>query len=59
MALLVSEINPDIIRLLGRWRSDCMLLYLHMQAGVLTADLSSRMVRANYTLSHYNKVPMY
>ena len=59
MALIVSKIDPDIIRLLGRWRSDCMLRYLHMQAGVLTTDLSSRMVRADYTLSHYNKVPMY
>ena len=31
MALLSSGITTDIIRLIGRWRSDEMLCYLHLQ----------------------------
>jgi hypothetical protein len=32
MALLCAKVDPDIIRLLGRWQSDQMLRYLHLQA---------------------------
>ena len=31
MALLIACINTDIIHLIGRWRSDEMLRYLHLQ----------------------------
>ena len=31
-ALLVANVDPDVIRLLGRWRSDEMLRYLHVSA---------------------------
>jgi hypothetical protein len=32
MALLNGGVDTDIIRLIGRWRSDKMLRYLHVQA---------------------------
>ena len=32
MALLCAKVDPDIIKLIGRWRSDQMLRYLHLQA---------------------------
>lgn len=32
MALLCAKVDPDVIKLVGRWRSDQMLRYLHLQA---------------------------
>lgn len=32
MALLVAEVDPDIIQILGRWRPDEMFHYLHLSA---------------------------
>jgi hypothetical protein len=32
MALLCAQVDSDVIKLLGRWRSDEMLRYLHLQA---------------------------
>jgi hypothetical protein len=32
MALLCSQVDSDVIKLLGRWHSDQMLRYLHLQA---------------------------
>ena len=32
MALITARIDSDLIRLLGRWQSDAMLRYLHVQA---------------------------
>jgi len=44
MALLCASVDTDIIRLIGRWRSDEMFRYLHTQAAPLTTNLSRRMV---------------
>ena len=44
MALLCASVDTDIIRLIGRWRSDEMFRYLHTQAAPLTKNLSRRMV---------------
>lgn len=58
-ALLLAKIDPDIIRLIGRWRSDEMLRYLHVQAAPLMAQYSRRMLDAgNYTLIPNQTVPM-
>jgi hypothetical protein len=46
MALLCGRVDTSIIHLVGRWRSDVMLRYLHLQAGALTNNLSSTMLRA-------------
>ena len=52
-ALLLANVDGDIIRLIGRWRSDEMLRYLHTQAAPLMADYASRMLKA----ADYNMIP--
>ena len=57
-ALLLSGVDSDIIRLIGRWRSDEMIRYLHVQAAPLMAGYSARMVQAsNYRLIPNREVP--
>jgi hypothetical protein len=51
MALLCAEVDTDKNRLLGRWHSDEMLRYLHIQAYPLTATFSSQMLQhGNFAL---------
>ena len=51
MALLCAHVDSDTIRLLGRWRSDEMLRYLHVQAQPIMHRFSQRMLQAgNYTM---------
>ena len=58
-ALLLAKVDSDIIRLIGRWRSDEMLRYLHVQAAPLMAQYSRRMLEAGtYTLIPNQTVPM-
>jgi hypothetical protein len=45
MALLCANVDSDKIRLLGRWRSDEMLRYLHIQAFPIVQPLAHLMVR--------------
>jgi hypothetical protein len=45
MALLCTSVDTDKIRLLGRWRSDEMLHYLHVQAFPIIASLASQMLQ--------------
>jgi hypothetical protein len=57
MALLCADVDLDHIRLLGRWRSDEMLRYLHVQAFPIVAPLAEQMVRHGfYTLIPNNRV---
>ena len=58
MALLVSKVDPDIIRLLGRWRSDEMLRYLHLSAEPVMRDFAKRMLQAEYNMTPSQLVPM-
>ena len=52
MAMLCDGIDSNKIKLLGRWKSDEMLKYLHIQAEPLYRDLSARMLRGgNYTFA--------
>jgi hypothetical protein len=57
MALLLAQVDPDVIRLTGRWRSDEMLHYLHVQAYPLMRDYSHRMLL--YTLTPNHLVPQW
>ncbi|KAL3810349.1 hypothetical protein ACHAXA_003078 [Cyclostephanos tholiformis] len=58
MALLLAQVDPDVIRLIGRWRSDEMLRYLHVQAYPLMRDYARRMLSsADYTLIPNHLVP--
>ena len=45
MALLCGGIDGDRIRLIGRWRSDEMYRYLHVQAAPVMTGLSAAMLR--------------
>jgi len=45
MALLCANVDTDVIRLVGRWKSDEMLRYLHVQALPHTSRLAADMVR--------------
>merc|ERR1711884_817187 len=42
MDLYHSKVSPLTIRLLGRWNSDAMLDYLHVQAEPVMRDLASK-----------------
>ena len=59
-ALLCGGVDTDIIRLLGRWRSDEMLRYLHTQAGPVLRDFSRKMLAGgSFTLIPNQQVPTY
>jgi hypothetical protein len=59
MALLCAEVDTDIIRLIGRWRSDEMLRYLHVQAEPVMRGFAPRMLAAEFTLLPNSTVPMH
>jgi hypothetical protein len=51
MAILCAKVDTDMIRLLGRWHSNKMLRYLHVQSFPLLAPLSQQMLRhGHFTL---------
>lgn len=57
-ALLLAKVDPDVIRLIGRWRSDEKLRYLHVQAYPLMQDYSRKMLTSGmYTLIPNHLVP--
>ena len=58
MTLLVAEVDPDIIQILGRWRSHEMFRHLHLSAGPIMKDFASRILRADYTLAPSQLVPV-
>jgi hypothetical protein len=59
MALLCAQVDSDVIRLLGRWRSDEMLRYLHVQAEPVMRDFARRMlVGGSFTLLPNQTVPI-
>ena len=45
MALLCAQVDVDIIKLVGRWKSDAIFRYLHAQALPLVANLAPQMVK--------------
>jgi len=58
MALLCTNVDTDRIRLLGRWRSDEMLRYLHVQAYPVVASLAPAMLRhGHFTLIQNQIIP--
>ena len=57
-ALLCANIDTDIIRLLGRWRSDEMLRYLHLQAAPVMKNFARAMLSGGtFTLIPNQLVP--
>ena len=60
MALLCSGVENYIISLIGRWRSDKMLRYIHVQAAPIMRNFSKLMIsHGNYNLLPHNEVPIY
>ena len=60
MALLCSGVDKDIISLIGRWRSDEMMRYLHVQAEPIMRNFSKLMIsHGNYNLLPHTDVPLY
>ena len=60
MALLCSGVDTNIISLIGRWRSDEMLRYLHVKADPIMRKYSKLMIiHGNYNLLPHNEVPIY
>ena len=51
MALLNERVDRNVIQLIGRWKSDAMLRYLHIQAHNLMSGFSSLMLEGgNFAL---------
>jgi hypothetical protein len=51
MALLLAKVDTDIIRLVGHWRSDEMLRYLHLQVQPVMHNFARLMLHGgNYNL---------
>jgi hypothetical protein len=60
MALLCSSVDSHIIRLLGRWQSDVMMRYLHLQAQPVMRGFARLMLQGgDYTLHPGEAVPMH
>jgi hypothetical protein len=58
MALLCAKVDTDVIQLLGRWRSDIMLRYLHVQAQPVMRNFARLMVQGGqFTLLPGQDVP--
>ena len=58
MALLCGHIDFDVIKLLGRWHSDAMLRYLHVQAQPIIQQLAVKMYNhGRYTFTPTDTVP--
>jgi hypothetical protein len=50
MALMYGKVDTDHIRMLGRWHSDAMMRYLHMQARLVVGGYAAVMFnRGTYT----------
>jgi hypothetical protein len=56
--MLCARIDTDTIRLIGRWRSDAMLRYLHLQALPHTGTIAASMVtRGTFTYRPHEDLP--
>ena len=58
MALLCGNIDTDVIKLVGRWKSDAIFRYLHAQALPVITDLARTMLKhGRFTLLPGSNVP--
>lgn len=59
MALLCANVDTDRIQLIGRWRSDEMLRYLHVQAEPVMRNFAARMLQGgHFSLLPNHDVPL-
>ena len=60
MALLYSGVDTHIISLIGHWRSNGIMRYLHVQDETIMRNYSKLMIKhGNYKLLPHNAVPVY
>jgi hypothetical protein len=57
MALLCGGIDRDLAQLFGRWKSDAMLVYLHVQAVPIVTRLTQAMVQGGFTMKSPRTLP--
>ena len=58
MALLCGNVDTDVIKLVGRWKSDAIFRYLHAQALPIVSNLARTMVHHGaYRLLPGNHIP--
>ena len=51
-ALLCANVDPDVIKLLGRWKSDAMFRYLRIQASTQAVNYAQHMLdHGNFTFA--------
>jgi hypothetical protein len=59
MALICSKLDKNLIRMLGRWHSDAMIRYLHMQAQPIVQHFASKMYNnVTYSVLPDETVPL-
>ena len=59
MALLCARVDTNVIKMVGRWRSDAMFRYLHLQAFPLMRSLAPLMLQAgSFTLPPGQELPL-
>jgi hypothetical protein len=57
MALLCGDVDQDLIKLLGRWRSDAMMRYLFVQAEPIMKKFASTMFNNSaYSLRPWSSI---
>jgi hypothetical protein len=59
MAMICSKIDLNNIRMMGRWHSDAMMRYLHVQAQPIIERYAAKMFNnGTYTFQPYKTVPI-
>jgi hypothetical protein len=51
MVLLLSKVGTDIIQIIGQWRSDKMLRYLHLITEPIIKHFAVKMLNADRILA--------
>ena len=59
MALLCAKVDPNLIQMLGRWHSDAMMRYLHLQAQPIMKRFAASMFNnGTYSFLPEESVPI-
>jgi hypothetical protein len=59
MAMMCSKIDMNNIRMMGRWHSDAMMRYLHVQAQPIIEYYAAKMLNnGTYTFQPNETVPI-
>ena len=53
MALCLAEVETYMVKIIGRWKSDCFMKYIRKQIQQFTSGITERMIQRE----HFNHVP--